>query len=504
MSRPKTFLEKLRDSAGFSQSEIAKRLGVSRPTYVLLEQGKKDLTLKQAELLSGIYSVDPDSIRTGKIKNKAFPENDIVVANLPTKFGAFDFSVWNQPKGDEVVFLTTKGFNPSKSVSVRIQSECMTGEVFHSYRCDCGEQLDKSMEMIANHGNGVLIYLRQEGRGIGLYEKIKAYLLQDEGYDTHEANIMLGHKPDYREYAWAKKVLDHLNVKEIKLLTNNPSKVSEMSRLGIKVVERVPLVVESNSYNRKYFETKRQKFKHFFGKEESNYFYQFSYAESPEQVEEIGKFLEGKKKDPLLKICIGVYADAYTLSDKSTLKNIELIWKAAENFEGFVPILHFTFKFSSDPKKDIALIRERMPYVKYLRLNDLMSSYVDMLKYASKFFLVDIPVSNDIDYLIEDPKFAEEVNKNKAFVLIDNSHGQGKKDTKVNIRNKIDRLLAVGINDIAICGGYGPGTLDTYFDACKHYKINFSIDAETRLKTNGKIDMEKVKQYLSELMDHKV
>lgn len=502
MNKSKMLLEKLRLSSGFSQTDIAKRLDVSRPTYVLMEQGKKELTLKQAELLSGIYDISSEAIRTGKITKQKFSEKDIVVTTLPTKFGVFDFGVWNQPKGEEVVFLKTKNLDPLKPVLVRIQSECMTGEVFHSYRCDCGEQKDKAMEIIADHGNGVLIYLRQEGRGIGLHEKIKTYLLQDEGYDTHEANILLGHKPDYREYNWAKKILDHLCIKEIKLLTNNPSKVSEISRLGVRVVERVPLVVESNSYNRKYFETKRQKFKHFFGKEESNYFYQFSYAESSEQVEEIGKFLADKQKDPLLKICIGVYADAHTLDDKSALKNIESIWKAAEHFEGFVPILHFTFKFSSDPKKDIALIREHMPYVKYLRLNDLTSSHVEILKHANKFFLVDIPISNDIDHLIEDQSFIEEVKKHKVFVLIDNSHGQGKSDTKSNIRNKIDRLLAVGINDIALCGGYGPGSLDTYFDACKHYKINFSIDAETRLKTNDKIDIEKVKQYLTELMSH--
>ena len=181
-----------------------------------------------------------------------------------------------------------------------------------------------------------------------------------------------------------------------------------------------------------------------------------------------------------------------------------LFRSATEHFEGFVPILHFTFKFSSDPQRDIALIRERMSYVKYLRLNDLTSFYIEILKYANKFFLVDIPISDDIDYLIEDSEFIKEVNKHKVFVLIDNSHGQGKQDIKSNIRDKIDRLLAVGINDIALCGGYGPGLLDTYFDACHHYKINFSIDAETRLKTKDKIDMGKVKQYLTELMNHKL
>lgn len=493
----------LRKSHGFSQSDVASRLGISRPTYLLVEKGEKELNLSQAKIISDLYSIPVEALRTGRLPKNEFKEQDIVTAQLPTKFGLFDISVWNQPKGDEIIFLTTKKFDPEKPVIVRVHSECITGDVFRSYRCDCGEQKERSLEIIANSGNGVFIYLRQEGRGIGLHEKIKAYILQDEGYDTHEANILLGHKPDYREYSWVKKVLDYLKVKEIKLLTNNPTKVSEISRLGTKIIERIPLVVESNSYNRKYFETKKQKFKHFFGKEESNYFYQFSYAESPEQIEEIGRFLSGSNKDPFLKICIGVYADAHTLSDAQTLRNIESIFKATEHFESFVPILHFTFKFSTDPKADIANIRSKMPYVKYLRLNDLKTDHLEILSYANKFFLTDIPLPDENMDLLDNPAFITEVTNGKTFIMVDNSHGRGIQDNKANLTRKINKLLEVGINDIALCGGFGPDTLAHYFDLRKHYKINFSIDAETKLKSGGKLDLEKVKKYLTELMNHK-
>lgn len=503
IKRSPKLLERLRKSTNLSQAEIAKRLGISRPTYALVESERKELTLGQAKLLSDLYNVPVDAIHTGHFEDKPTPQNDIVITQLPTQQGVFSFGVWNQKKGEEIIFLQTPNLDVTKPVLVRVHSECITGDVFHSYRCDCGEQKDRSLSMISESGNGVFIYLRQEGRGIGLYEKIKAYILQDKGYDTHEANILLGHKPDYREYSWVKKVLDNLGVKEIKLITNNPSKVAEISRLGIKVTERVPMVIESNHYNRRYFETKRQKFKHFFGKDESNYFYQFSYVESPEQVAEIGAFVSNEKKDPFLKICMGIYADTHILNDSRELKKIEAIFKSADHYEGFVPILHFTFKFSVDPIKDIANIREKMPYVKYIQLNDLATDHLKVLKYANKFFLVDMPLSDNDFHLTDNNEFVSEILKHKAFVLLDNSHGTGKQDSKANVIKKINKLLSKGINDIAIYGGFGPNSLDLYFDMKEYYKINFSIDSETKLRTGQSLDLKKVKDYLHQLMNHK-
>lgn len=499
VNQKNNFLKNLRISIGLSQSELSKKLGISRPTYVLIEKSEKELTVSQSELLSALYNVPSEAIRS---QHAISPEKTDEIARvvIPTKLGIFNFGVWNQKKGEETVFLTTPNIDISKPVLVRVHSECMTGDTFHSYRCDCGEQKDQALKMINDSGNGIFIYLRQEGRGIGLHDKIKAYVLQDEGYDTHEANILLGHKPDYRDYNWAKKVLNFLKVSEIKLLTNNPSKVSEISRLGIKVVERIPIVIESNLHNRRYFETKKQKFKHFFGKEHSNYFYQFSGIDTIEQVEIIGNFLQDFKKDPFLKICAGISFNTHLLNDKQKLKNIESIFKAASMYESFVPILHFTFKFSPDPIKDLETIREKMPYVRYIQLNDLTDNQLSILRYANKFFLVDFPLSDNNFDLIDDADFINEVIENKCFILLDNSKGKGIKENKLEFINKINKLLEKNISDIALSGGFGPDVLDTYFDLRKHYKINFSIDAETGVKTNGQLDIEKVKKYLKELI----
>jgi len=191
-----------------------------------------------------------------------------VAARLPTRFGEFVIKVWPERRGFEPVALVTPQLDSSKPALVRVHSECLTGDVFHSRRCDCGSQKDAALKMIAQSGNGVFIYLRQEGRGIGIYDKIRAYTLQEQGYDTFQANLLLGHQPDERKYDWAKKILDELGVGKIRLLTNNPAKVRELTVLGIEVVERVPVKTGGNRENRKYLETKRVKFRHLLGRED--------------------------------------------------------------------------------------------------------------------------------------------------------------------------------------------------------------------------------------------
>jgi 3,4-dihydroxy 2-butanone 4-phosphate synthase / GTP cyclohydrolase II len=186
---------------------------------------------------------------------------EYVDTDLMTDFGAFNIRVYEDVTGKETVVFYTEDLNNNQPVLVRIHSECMTGDTFKSKHCDCGEQLATALKMIRAKG-GALIYLRQEGRGIGLFEKIKTYQLQRTGVDTFDANTLLGHKPDARTYGMAKIALKDLKIKRILLLTNNPSKVLEMKKLGINVSRRVPLVVPSNEYNQKYFETKKKKFKH--------------------------------------------------------------------------------------------------------------------------------------------------------------------------------------------------------------------------------------------------
>ena len=182
---------------------------------------------------------------------------------LPTKFGEFRIIVFKNEVDHKEHLMIVKGDVRGKSdVLMRIHSECLTGDVFGSHRCDCGEQLENALRCIEEQGEGIVIYMRQEGRGIGLTNKIKAYTLQDQGYDTVEANVKLGFPPDMREYSLAAQMLRELDVKSVRLLTNNPEKKEDLERWGITVSKRVPIVIKANSINAKYLSTKKEKMRH--------------------------------------------------------------------------------------------------------------------------------------------------------------------------------------------------------------------------------------------------
>jgi len=187
----------------------------------------------------------------------------VAEAMLPTKYGEFTAIAYKSDiDTDEHLALVMGDLASDKPVLVRVHSECLTGDVFHSLRCDCGEQLQMAMQMIAEEGRGVILYMRQEGRGIGFHNKIKAYALQDKGMDTVEANISLGFKPDPRDYGIGAQILAALGLSEIRFLTNNPKKRIGLESYGLKVVETVPIVCPPNQYNLHYLETKQRKMGH--------------------------------------------------------------------------------------------------------------------------------------------------------------------------------------------------------------------------------------------------
>ncbi len=184
-------------------------------------------------------------------------------AKLPTRYGEFTVVAYKSDVDpDEQLALVMGDVSTGASVLVRVHSECVTGDVFSSLRCDCGEQIDLAMQSIANEGRGVFLYMRQEGRGIGFHNKIRAYALQDEGMDTVEANISLGFAPDLRDYGIGAQILVDLGLHEIRLLTNNPKKVISLEGYGLKVVQTVPIVCPPNPHNRRYLETKQKKLGH--------------------------------------------------------------------------------------------------------------------------------------------------------------------------------------------------------------------------------------------------
>lgn len=189
----------------------------------------------------------------------------VAEATLPTEQGTFQVSVWTSNYDNkEHIALTMGDFSDGEPVLVRVHSECLTGDVFHSLRCDCGPQLDEAMSMVQKIGRGMILYMRQEGRGIGIVNKIKAYHFQDHGLDTVEANEKLGFKADMREYGVGAQILSACGVRKIRLITNNPRKMVALEGHGLSIVERVPIIIERNPHNENYLETKKIKLGHLF------------------------------------------------------------------------------------------------------------------------------------------------------------------------------------------------------------------------------------------------
>jgi GTP cyclohydrolase II len=186
-------------------------------------------------------------------------------AKLPTKYGDFNIIAFSVDKNDPSphLVLIHEDVDVSQPVELRIHSECITGDLFGSKKCDCGEQLQYSMEHLSAH-KGVLIYLRQEGRGIGIVNKLKAYKLQEQGLDTIESNVHLGFLPDERDFQIAINILKFLKINSVNLLTNNPEKLDVFLNSGIKLVERVPIIIEANETNKKYIDTKKSKMGHLY------------------------------------------------------------------------------------------------------------------------------------------------------------------------------------------------------------------------------------------------
>ena len=244
------------------------RLANLKPSGLLVEIVDEDGTMARKESLFNIaqkfnfkiISIS-DLIKYRKKTERLVQE--ISSVPFPTEFGNFTLKLFeDKVNGDHHVAIVKGEISIHDEVIVRVHSQCLTGDIFGSMRCDCGQQLEASLKEIESAGKGVLVYLRQEGRGIGLKNKIKAYQLQDQGMDTVEANHALGFKSDLREYGIGAQILLECNVKKMKLLTNNPKKIIGLEGFGLEIVDRMPIEFATNNVNEKYMETKRDKLGH--------------------------------------------------------------------------------------------------------------------------------------------------------------------------------------------------------------------------------------------------
>lgn len=247
--------------------DLAKLCGFE-PVGVIMEILNQDGTMARRDDLfefceeHNLKIITVDELILYRKKNEKLVKNEADV-RIPTKFGEFEFVGYSdQIENKEYLAIIKGDVRGKENVTVRLHSECLTGDVFGSKRCDCQDQLHKSLHEIENKGEGLVIYLRQEGRGIGILNKLKAYKLQDQGYDTVEANHKLGFKDDLRDYAVAAQIIKDLNIKSISLMTNNPSKIKGLETYGIKVVDREEIEIPANDVDEKYLKTKKEKMGH--------------------------------------------------------------------------------------------------------------------------------------------------------------------------------------------------------------------------------------------------
>lgn len=431
---------------------------------------------------------------------------NIASMEMPTTFGVFNLWVWKGERGRELVALSTPGLDASKEVMLRVHSECLSGDLFHSLTCDCGPQKDLALKKIQEHGNGIFIYHRQEGRNAGLFTKVQGYNLTQIGMDTHEAYLKLAGHPDPREYSEVLTVLNTILADEkstIRLLTNNPYKALFLERHGYTVAVE-PLRAGASIHNTSYTEAKTQKFLHNtvgYGPYTS---VTLSLADIQEQGCEIASFI--KEVNPRVgsrKLFIGVSlpSDA-ELKEPKVLADLKRFYNGAiSGFENTHFVLHMYYPASRGAQRNLtrSLGRLTFPYSLQFRLPlDAPPGFrvdVNLLDSLHAEHVI-FQVKENHFYLFERKSFIEYFSSPNKFILLDESFGTGKEEEEEAVRRKILSLVSRGLSRIAVAGGFSAETAPRIHQLEDYFKIPISVDAETKLRSNDRFDVERARRYL--------
>ncbi len=425
------------------------------------------------------------------------------IINTPN--GAFNFWVRDGERGQEPIALSTLNLDSNKDVLVRIHSECITGDVFNSLTCDCGPQKEQALKEIGKYGNGIFIYHRQEGRNMGIFKKIQAYNLMSQGLDTYEANILLSGSPDAREYSDAVQILDKIlnnNKSKIILLSNNPYKKIILERHGYQVVMR-PLIVGESTYNIDYTNTKKEKFLHYLTNYKPYVGVTLSINDIYRNQNEIINLIKGYKiENNSRRIFLGIPVS----SQNGDFKNTELIKKInkfASNFNNshnICIVLHMDYSERRQFYRDLLHFLSLLDFRYSIQLrpspNQILSKIdfeiIDSLNSENVVFQI-----NKENYsLFECQKFIEYFRSSNSFLLLDDSFGKGIQEKLLPVKEKIMGVIRKGVSHLAVAGGYDPSKLNDISTLEDYFKIPISLDAESKLHDNGKLDMGELHKYL--------
>ena len=428
---------------------------------------------------------------------------------MPTRQGVFRLWVWEGKRGQESVALVTPLLDPNREVMVRVHSECLTGDVFHSLTCDCGPQKELALKKIQEHGNGIFIYHRQEGRNMGLFKKVQSYNLMQEGMDTHEAVLSLAGHPDPREYSEVLTELDFLlkgQKSSLKLLTNNPYKALFLERHGYRVrVES--LRAGASIHNASYTQAKTEKFLH----NTVGYIPYTSVTLDRTDIENVQTMAEiVSSSHPLpggRKLFFGVslYPTAEELKDskliESLIQQLTQLHGVVLQLENTHLVLHLYYPLTRQAQRDLKrfLAKLSFDYSLQFRMPDNAPSGsrvdVDLIDALHGQHVI-FQLQSEHFYLLEQRSFAGYFSSPNKFIMLDESFGHGIKEQINTTQEKILKLISLGLSRVSVAGGYGPDNVSHIHDLEDYFKIPISVDAESKLRTDGRLDPIKVREYL--------